>query len=603
MQNEPSETTLSRVPQPDGGIQVNFCKNPQCKQFGTPASPNLQPRGRTAVLRDERDTYRISGTGKLASTLVCSICGKSTTIKSNKAIKEELDRLSAYLDYKPSEPTCPNKNCPNHTVGIRSKEKQYQAFGKSAAGSLRYRCKLCKKTFTVKQTTLLRQRKPSKNIDVFLHLVGNQPFQKMAKVMGISMVTLFRKIDFIYAQCQAFVANRERKLMNGDVQLERAYLSVDRQAYGVNWTNANERKNTIIWAIGSVDNETGYNFGMHLNYDGSLDARKIEREAIAYDDYSKPIFHRRFARLWLQKDYRDAWLKGPGRKDEVDTGALYEAIDTTYRNLEERLDNEVFEFQDSDTKLPNHGMLTHAEYTTYAHFMFLKRLLRHVEKIRFFLDQDTAFSAGCFSAFADEIMERKVDAFYVKILPGATVNVKRNAVGATKRALNALYDKYQLSEYLLRHALVKEKMHELVTIGGNKEKWFIHPIAKMTEPEKAVCYLTNMGDYDEDHLAWLYLKASLHGINSYFNKARSSIRQIDRHGTSHSTLKREYLKNQVYNPERIVKLLEIMRVCHNYIDVGEKDKKTPAMRIGLAKSPVRVEDIIYYNRFTRYHLS
>ena len=48
-----------------------------------------------------------------------------------------------------------------------------------------------------------------------------------------------------------------------------------------------------------------------------------------------------------------------------------------------------------------------------------------------------------------------------------------------------------------------------------------------------------------------------------------------------------------YNPESIVRLLGIFRVFYNYCLPG-KDKKTPAMRIGLAKGPVSLEDIIYY---------
>jgi hypothetical protein len=38
-----------------------------------------------------------------------------------------------------------------------------------------------------------------------------------------------------------------------------------------------------------------------------------------------------------------------------------------------------------------------------------------------------------------------------------------------------------------------------------------------------------------------------------------------------------------------VKLLEIFRTYFNYCEVG-KDKKTPAMRLGLAKGPIAPED-------------
>jgi len=48
-----------------------------------------------------------------------------------------------------------------------------------------------------------------------------------------------------------------------------------------------------------------------------------------------------------------------------------------------------------------------------------------------------------------------------------------------------------------------------------------------------------------------------------------------------------------YNPSVISKLLDIFRVYYNYCLAG-KDKNTPAMRVGLAKGKVALEDIIYF---------
>ena len=48
-----------------------------------------------------------------------------------------------------------------------------------------------------------------------------------------------------------------------------------------------------------------------------------------------------------------------------------------------------------------------------------------------------------------------------------------------------------------------------------------------------------------------------------------------------------------YKPENLIKTLEIFRVYYNYCKVGE-DKKTPAMRLGLAEAPIKPEDILYY---------
>jgi len=52
-----------RIPVEVGVIQVNFCKNPQCQNFGVPASTKRHPRGRGAVERGW-ETYSLVGTGK-----------------------------------------------------------------------------------------------------------------------------------------------------------------------------------------------------------------------------------------------------------------------------------------------------------------------------------------------------------------------------------------------------------------------------------------------------------------------------------------------------------------------------------------------------------
>src|SRR3546814_11569307 len=49
-----------------------------------------------------------------------------------------------------------------------------------------------------------------------------------------------------------------------------------------------------------------------------------------------------------------------------------------------------------------------------------------------------------------------------------------------------------------------------------------------------------------------------------------------------------------YNPRIIQKLLDIYRVYYNYVAVGE-DKRTPALRLGLAMGPVKLETILYFD--------
>ena len=46
-------------------------------------------------------------------------------------------------------------------------------------------------------------------------------------------------------------------------------------------------------------------------------------------------------------------------------------------------------------------------------------------------------------------------------------------------------------------------------------------------------------------------------------------------------------------PIEIRNLLDIFHVFHNFVEVG-RNKQTPAMRLGLAKGKITIEDIIYY---------
>jgi hypothetical protein len=55
-----NRSTKPRVPVEVDGIQVNFCKNPNCLNYGVPASTEKQPKGSGAKARG-RDEYRVAG--------------------------------------------------------------------------------------------------------------------------------------------------------------------------------------------------------------------------------------------------------------------------------------------------------------------------------------------------------------------------------------------------------------------------------------------------------------------------------------------------------------------------------------------------------------
>jgi len=129
------------------------------------------------------------------------------------------------------------------------------------------------------------------------------------------------------------------------------------------------------------------------------------------DDQAKPPF-RRYARLWLDEDFAEALVTN-GRKKTTRRGqGLTDDIQSQYQQSLDREDIETPEDVKTSQSLPRQGMLVHAEYTLYAHFLLLHRLLANVGKVRFYLDQESGIcSAACLAAFANEVQENRCDAF------------------------------------------------------------------------------------------------------------------------------------------------------------------------------------------------
>lgn len=78
---ENSTAAKLRAPEPYAGIQVNFCKNPVCANFGVPIG---EKRARST------NPYRLAAAGKGFPLGFCIPCNESFPLKSNKGIHEEL---------------------------------------------------------------------------------------------------------------------------------------------------------------------------------------------------------------------------------------------------------------------------------------------------------------------------------------------------------------------------------------------------------------------------------------------------------------------------------------------------------------------------------
>ena len=176
-----------------------------------------------------------------------------------------------------------------------------------------------------------------------------------------------------------------------------------------------------------------------------------------------------------------------------------------------------------------------------------------------------------------------------------TVDQKRRLINESNKAIaKVMKENLGLNKREAVLMLLKQRIEEAKLIGKWKDRWVFHPLATMNEPEKALCHLTDLGDLEPDHAAWLYNRASLHGVDSYFNRVRRRQSLLERGISSQSNTGRVWSGYAPYSPNQVQKLLDILRVVQNYVLKGGKDKKTPAMRLGLAKGPVKYEDILYF---------
>lgn len=580
-----------RVPEPHEGLQVNFCKNAQCNHFGSLASPEKQSRGRG---NKSRDGYSVDNKGGFRSILVCKVCGQYSIMKSNQAVYEEYSRISSYLNKQGPVSSCKNKDCLNHQIDVSVGKKHYRKVGTTSTGAQRYLCKACNKTFSVNTHPATRQRTSHKNRNIFKLLVNKMPFKRICEVEEIGPPTLYRKIDFIHSQCLVFAASRERLIPT--LEIPRLYIASDRQEFSVNWKDSRDKRNTILKAITSVDSKSSYVFAMNSNFDPRLNPALVAIHAEHLGDMQKLLPFRRYARLWLDEDYARLVRGRDHFSLPIPEGGLERDVANRYRIALTRNEIEATDDPEPHIMLPEDGLQVHEEYTLYGHFLFLKKMLKNVEKFRFFLDQDSGMRAACFAAFRDDILEGNCDAFFVRINKDLTVNQKRRIVGQVERELDKARFLYpDLTDTSIRILGVIEEMEKMEKIGRWEDRWLKYPFPDMSEPEKAVCHLTPINVYENTHMANLYLKASLHAVDSYFNQVRTHISPLQRANRSQSSSGRTWYGYQPYQPELVQKLLDIFRVFHNYCLESKIDKKTPAMRLGLAKGPVDLDKIIYFS--------
>lgn len=548
-----------RIPPESDGIQVNHCKTAGCANFGVPAP---QTRGR---VEGGIGSYLLTSGGRQLPLLQCHLCRHSAVVYSNSAIAQELARFDP-AQSRVTGAACPNRECTSFDKPASQHRQLYYSHGATRVGEPRYRCKTCGSTFSC-GASVRKQRRPELNRDVLSLVVNKVPMRRICEVLDLNPATLYGKLAYLAEVSLQFTSAQEARLTSGVVRPRRAYVSVDRQDHLLNWGSQLDRRYTTLGAIGAVENTTGYVLAMQLNFDAACNPEDVEADAVACGDYELARAYRRHARLWLRQDYEQ------GVADEVieEGGAQTSHV------------------PGSPSKPPPAGMQVHLGAMQYGLFFHLRKLLSHIERVRFFLDRDPGLDSACLAAFVDAIKARRADAF---VLSGSakdlTVDKKKLRIAKANRELEKFAKATSLEDgESLRTRFVAHHLRSFRTTCHN-HPWFDYPLADMADPSKSIRYLTDFDDYDIEHLARLYKLASLRGVDRFFMQVRRRLSILERPIATANSARRAWHGYAAYSPRVAQQVLQIFRTYYNYALVGE-DGKTPAMRLGLAEGPIALD--------------
>ena len=582
-------------------IQVNFCRMPDCDNYGvealkTPVKPGRSPG------RDPH--YRVSTTGKgRVAALVCKCCKESPPIKSNRGIAEELDRISDSL--RGTDRGCTRKDCDCHGKSAEDHPDLYYKWGTNKrTGRPVLKCKSCGGSFqTGMEPPRIHPQHHHLASAVFSRVVNKAPVRRTLEGAGMTgkPQVYYDIIRFIQRRCNHLIGGLDRGMLRGKVPLPaKLHLITDMQQYQLNWTDRMDKRNPVFSAVCTVDRDTRYIFGLHANYDPDADSFAIAKESAGRGDIERSEAFRRHARLWLPGDEFKGGRTAGERIGLDRVRELQRQLTEIYASAVNREDVEDREFQEMHPGLHNphagKGMQVHVPYTVYAHFFLVRELLlgAGVKRVEYSMDCESLLRSAFVSAWRDEVKQDTAHGFYVRHAKYRTVTERETARKEARMRLKAFQD--SLPEEHRHEAALLLMMHNIeaaTAYGKWRDRWFPHPLPTMNEPEKAVCWLTQQGDdMDTRKVARMAMRAGLGPVDNVFQLTRRFMNALERPiGTSsgYNTVWHGYAP---YNPAMLQRYLDLFRTAHNFCHAGE-DKKTPAMRLGLAEQPLTYDDILW----------
>ena len=588
-------------------IQVNHCRQPTCQNFGVPARHETQKPGPSPG-RDPAYKLHSTSKGQIPS-LRCKLCLDNPPVKSNASVVSEVQRLADAGGLWTREETafCPNVDCENHGLSVaRHGKSAYRKRGRPNSGvGQRYQCKACGCKFELTNPVRLHDRNKRLAADVFSRIANKTPGRGAVRGAGLrSRESYYAILRFIHGRCRSHSGTVDRAFIDGRLTLpEDLVVETDAQEFTLNWTSRVDRRNVVLSGYSTVDAESRYILGIHVNFDEQADPFEINRDAAQVGDFDVAEAYRKYAHYWLAGDELRAGRSMSKKLNKHDRVALMEQIKALYERAQNRHDVEDIELDHHDPscqQMPplKYGMQTHEPYTAYAHWMLMRRLLSGagVKRLQANMDKNSMSRAAFLCAFVDEVQCGDADGFYVRYTKFQTIDERERILREARRE-RALFRKglpreIRKDRKAVARLMMKERIAAGQTYGKWNDVWIEHPEPTINEPHKAMSWLTARESIDEDRKADMFLNAGLARIDNVFMKARRLFSALERPIGTSSSHNKVWHGYAPYNPRMLAVYLTIFRTVNNFVFVGV-DGQTPAMRLGFAREPLRYEDILW----------
>ncbi|MBC7144887.1 MAG: IS1 family transposase [Thioclava marina] len=553
-----------RFPMPFQGVDFNFCRTPTCVAYGIAPDPFKRPRGTTPA--PEGAIRGVVTGSKHEEAFQCPHCRKSWRLKNNRAAVEEYRRLRGLQDSDPTEASCRTPGCFAHGVSPAQNPEFYWKFGKTAGGDPRWRCRLCLKTFSEGKPAR-RHKRSDKNRVIFQMLCNDVSLAKISKIADISYRDLYRKIDFFYDQVRSFTQRRQ-VFAEVDFHEVGSRFATDSQTLTINWPTKRRRAPVMVQHLCTAHARSGYIMEASLQFDPSMTMDEAEEQAAAANEEDVSVAFRQHARIWTKSEFNE--------------------------HLEKLL--KLKKIEDVDLyQLPHDGVLVRYDMLQFAHAMRLREHLAGSDApIILVMDDDKGLQQSFSSVFAPEIGEGSAEIAIVSFDKSMTNDRRLQVVEEERRLLAAaagigIADLRNLSNE--DFADLSDDIVATLIKDQDLRRGFQYPFSRKSEPHRKITLLTDDGSRSNRARARLLRLATLRSVDAYFHKFRSNVRFAARPQVSAAGARQMWGKHQLYKPELMHKITEIYRFYHNWCELGE-DRKTPAMRLGLARGRIYERDFL-----------